>query len=158
MPRFLLAVIASHGTGSNIRTDVKRYWRFVIPAGLLVVVLVVLLVNLSSSLVYFVTPTELLESTVDDGRRRLGGQVEPGSMDVGAETVSFRVTDGRRSVAVIHKGAPQQLFQEGIGVVVEGRWDGATFRSDTMLVRHDEQYRTEDGDVYEQGDPGSVTP
>ncbi len=136
----------------------KPYWRFVIPAGLLTVVLVVLLINLSSSLVYFVTPTELLDSTVDDGRRRLGGQVEPGSVEVRAATVSFRVTDGRRSVAVVHRGAPQQLFQEGIGVVVEGRWDGSTFRSDTMLVRHDEQYRTEDGDVYEKGELGSVTP
>ena len=56
------------------------------------------------------------------------------------------------------KGAPQQLFQEGIGVVVEGRWDGKTFYSDTMLVRHNEQYRTEDGSVYEEGDPSSVTP
>ena len=50
------------------------------------------------------------------------------------------------------------MFKEGIGVVVEGEWDGATFYSDTMLVRHDEQYRTEDGELYEEGDPSSVTP
>lgn len=136
----------------------KRYWRFVIPAGLLAVVLVVLLVNLSSSLVYFVTPTDLVEAEADDGRSRLGGQVEPGSVVVDAETVSFRVTDGRQAVDVVHRGAPQQLFQEGIGVVVEGEWDGSTFHSDTMLVRHDEQYRTEDGEVYEEGDPSSVAP
>ena len=134
-----------------------RYWRFLLPAGLAVAVLVVLLVNLSSNLVYFVTPTELLEGTVGDGRNRLGGQVEPGSVAATAETVSFRVTDGRQSVYVLHSGAPQQLFQEGIGVVVEGSWDGTVFRSDTMLVRHDEQYRTDDG-VYEEGDPSSVTP
>ena len=134
-----------------------RYWRFLLPAGLAVAVLVVLLVNLSSNLVYFVTPTELLEGTVGDGRNRLGGQVEPGSVAATAETVSFRVTDGRQSVDVLHSGAPQQLFQEGIGVVVEGSWDGTVFRSDTMLVRHDEQYRTDDG-VYEEGDPSSVTP
>jgi cytochrome c-type biogenesis protein CcmE len=137
---------------------VKRYWRFVIPAGLLAIVLVVLLVNLSSSLVYFVTPTDLIEAEVDDSRSRLGGQVEKGSVVVEAELVRFRVTDGRKAVDVIHQGDPQQLFQEGIGVVVEGLWDGATFRSDTMLVRHDEQYRTEDGGVYEEGDPFSVTP
>jgi cytochrome c-type biogenesis protein CcmE len=136
----------------------KRYWRFVIPAGLLAIVLVVLLVNLSSSLVYFVTPTDLIEAGVSDDRSRLGGQVEPGSVIAGLDTVSFRVTDGRQTVNVIHKGAPQQLFQEGIGVVVEGRWDGSTFHSDTMLVRHNEQYRIEDGSVYEQGDPSSVTP
>jgi len=137
---------------------VKRYWRFVIPAGLLGVVLVVLLVNLSSSLVYFVTPADLLEAEVSSDRSRLGGQVEPGSVVQLADTVSFRVTDGRETVDVIHDGAPQQLFQEGIGVVVEGSWDGTVFHSDTMLVRHDEQYRTEDGSVYEEGDPSSVTP
>ena len=134
-----------------------RYWRFVVPAGLGVVVLAVLLFNLSSSLVYFVTPTELVDGTVEGGRSRLGGQVEAGSVVVETETVSFRVTDGRRAVAVLHTGAPQQLFQEGIGVVIEGIWDGAIFHSDTMLVRHDEQYRT-DGGVYEEGDSSSVIP
>jgi cytochrome c-type biogenesis protein CcmE len=136
----------------------RRYWRFVAPAVLLAIVLIVLLVNLSSSLVYFVTPTDLIEAGADDGRSRLGGQVEDGSVVVEAERVLFRVTDGREAVDVVHQGAPQQLFQEGIGVVVEGEWDGSTFHSDTMLVRHDEQYRTEDGSVYEEGDPGSVTP
>lgn len=136
----------------------KRYWRFVIPAGLLAVVLVILLVNLSASLVFFVTPTDLLEAEVDDSRSRLGGQVVPGSVVLEVETVRFRVTDGREAVDVVHRGAPQQLFQEGIGVVVEGRWDGTTFHSDTMLVRHDEQYRTGNGRVYEEGDPSSVKP
>ena len=60
------------------------------------------------------------------------------------------VTDGREAIAVVHTGAPQELFSEGIGVVVEGTWDGAVFHSDTMLVKHDEQYRTDDG-VYEPG-------
>ena len=27
--------------------------------------------------------------------------------------------------------------------VVEGTWDGAVFSSDTMLVKHDEQYQTD---------------
>ena len=136
----------------------KRYWRFVIPAALLAIVLVILLVNLSSSLVYFVTPTDLIAADVEDGRSRLGGQVEPGSVVIETELVRFRVTDGREAVDVVHVGAPQQLFQEGIGVVVEGEWDGTTFHSDTMLVRHDEQYRAKDGNIYKEGDPSSVTP
>jgi cytochrome c-type biogenesis protein CcmE len=79
---------------------------------------------------------------------RLGGQVVAGSVAETADGVDFLVTDGNTSVAVIHTGAPQQLFQEGIGVVVEGAWDGERFRSDTMIIKHDEQYRTEDGAVY----------
>lgn len=126
----------------------SRYWKFVIPAAIVAVVAAVLLVNLSSSLVYFNTPSELGDGEPGDGRLRLGGQVEVGSVTDTTEGVAFVVTDGRNSVAVVHAGAPQQLFQEGVGVVVEGTWDGTTFHSDTMLVKHDEQYRTEDS-VYD---------
>lgn len=130
----------------------KRYWRFLVPAGLLIAVLVVLVVNLSANLVYFNTPTELLDEGAAAARLRLGGEVLEGSVEDTADGVAFLVTDGRENVAVRHVGSPQELFQEGIGVVVEGTWDGAVFASDTMLVKHDEQYRTEDGEVYEPGE------
>ena len=123
----------------------RPYWKFVVPALIAVVALVLLAVNLSSRLVYFNTPTELTGETPGNGRLRLGGQVVPGSVEDTSSGVSFDVTDGRTAVVVVHTGAPQQLFQEGIGVVVEGTWDGSAFHSDTMLVKHDETYRTEDG-------------
>ena len=63
-------------------------------------------------------------------------------------TVTFSVTDGKKTIVVVHAGAPQQLFAEGIGVVVEGTWNGDIFSSDSMIIKHDEQYRTEDGGVY----------
>jgi cytochrome c-type biogenesis protein CcmE len=137
---------------------VTRYWRFLVPAAALAVVLVILLVNLSSSLVYFITPTELAEATSSDARQRLGGQVVAGTVVEGPEGLSFLVTDGRVDVAVQHLGAPQDLFAEGIGVVLEGTWDGTVFSSDTMIIRHDEQYRTEDGRVYDEDDPASFDP
>lgn len=129
-----------------------RYWRFVLPAALIAVVIAVLLVTLRSNLVFFNTPTELLQQEPTADRLRLGGQVVEGSVETSSNTVRFTVTDGREIVAVVHQGAPQELFQEGIGVVVEGTWDGTTFSSDSMLVKHDEQYRTEDGEVYEPGE------
>lgn len=58
--------------------------------------------------------------------------------------MSFTVEDCDTDVTVIHTGVPPQLFQEGIGVVVEGTWDGTVFESETMLVKHDEQYRSDD--------------
>jgi cytochrome c-type biogenesis protein CcmE len=129
----------------------KRYALFVVPAlGLVAVIVGFLVFNLSDALVYYRTPTEVLEEAEIDAsdRMRLGGQVVAGSVDETAEGVDFLVTDGNMSIAVIHTGAPQQLFQEGIGVVVEGAWDGERFHSDTMIIKHDEQYRTEDGGVY----------
>lgn len=120
-----------------------RYLKFVVPALILAVVLVVLMVNLSSALVYFNTPSEVAAREASDERLRLGGRVVPGTVVVGDGTVSFEVEDCDALVAAIHTGVPPQLFQEGIGVVLEGVWTGAAFESDTMLVKHDEQYRSD---------------
>ena len=124
----------------------KRYWKFIVPAGIVVVVIAVLVVSLNSSLVYFNTPTELMSQEPGDARLRLGGQVVPGTVTDTTDGVTFDVTDGREAINVFYIGAPQQLFQEGIGVVVEGTWDGSLFHSDTMLVKHDETYSTDEGE------------
>jgi cytochrome c-type biogenesis protein CcmE len=126
-----------------------RYRWLVLPAGgIAAVVLGVLLFgNLNDNLVYYLTPGEALARRADfpDGHRfRLGGLVEPGSLRQDAGGVRFTVADGRRSVPVVHRGVPSQLFREDIGVIVEGSWAGAVFRSDTMLVKHDENYRPPD--------------
>lgn len=129
----------------------RRYWRFVIPALLVIAILAVLLVNLTSNLVYFNTPTELVARTdLPTPRLRLGGQVEAGTITETGDGVRFVLTDGREAVEVLHRGSPPQLFADGIGVVVEGIWDGVEFHSDNMLIKHDEQYRTEDGEVYDR--------
>ena len=133
----------------------RRYARFVIPAlGLVAVLVGFLLFNLQDSLVFFRTPTEVVDEAVPgaEDRMRLGGQVVGGTITDTAGGVAFDVSDGETTVSVVHAGAPQQLFQEGIGVVITGTWDGTTFNSDEMMVRHDEQYRTEDGEVYEPGE------
>lgn len=128
----------------------RRYRAFVIPAiGLIAIAIGFMAFSLNDSLVYFKTPSEILaDETEDAGRTRLGGQVVAGTVVATDVEVTFEVTDGFEAVTVIHSGAPQQLFQEGIGVVVEGTWRDGVFRSDTMIIRHDEQYRTRD-DTYE---------
>ena len=132
---------------------IRRYWKFLVPAVLVLGVLVVLLATLSSNLVYFRTPTELLtEVDASPDRLRLGGQVVSGTVVEQGETLLLSVTDGRESTTVVHAGVIPQLFKEGQGVIVEGTWDGAKFHSDTMLIRHDEQYRTEDNVIYDSVD------
>lgn len=127
----------------------KRYAKFVVPAVIIVGVLVVLMINLNSALVYFNTPSELAIEEGSQERLRLGGRVVPGTVVEASGTVMFEVDDCDASVIVEHEGAPPQLFQEGIGVVVEGVWTGSIFESDTMLVKHDEQYRTDYEDYNE---------
>ena len=124
----------------------KRYWKFIVPAAIVLVVVVVLIVGLNSSLVYYNTPTELFQQEPSNARLRLGGQVVPGTVADTTTGVTFEVTDGRETIDVVYIGAPQQLFQEGIGVVVEGTWDGTSFHSDSMLVKHDENYKSDEGE------------
>ncbi len=98
---------------------------------------------LSGSLVYYVTPTELLQQAPPAGERlRLGGRVVPGSVHDVQDGVDFVVTDGTTRMTVVHTGGTPGLFRTGIGVVLEGTYgaDGA-FHSDTMLVKHSEEYR-----------------
>jgi len=128
---------------------VRRYARFVVPVVVIVFVLLVLMVNLSSSLVYYNTPAEVQDREDDGARLRLAGRVVAGSVVEQDMTVVFMVEDCGTSVGVVHTGAPPQLFAEGISVVLEGMWDGEVFRSDTMLVQHDEQYRA-DADDYDK--------
>jgi len=103
------------------------------------------------SMVYFVTPSELLAQDRGAGRAyRLGGMVAQGSLtqNVAAHEQRFRLTDGKASVAVYHRGIPPDLFAEGRGAVVEGRLgaDG-TFLASTIMAKHSEEYRPPDGAV-----------
>jgi len=129
----------------------KRYRAFLIPTiGLLAILIGFLVFNIRDNLVYYRVPGEVVADTTisETDRFRLGGQVVPGSISDDESSVTFSVTDGKKTIVVVHQGAPQQLFQEGIGVVVEGTWNGVVFSSDSMIIKHDEQYRTEDGGVY----------
>jgi len=129
----------------------KRYRLFVIAMlGLLAVLIGFLVANIRENLVYYRTPTEVVTEPpgATAGRFRLGGLVVAGTVVESGSEITFAVTDGTTTVAVDHVGSPQQLFREGIGVVVEGTWDGTVFHSDSMIIKHDEQYRTEEGGVY----------
>jgi cytochrome c-type biogenesis protein CcmE len=100
--------------------------------------------GLKGNLVYYKTPTEILQQgTSGEGLRvRLGGQVQSGSVQRSGSTVSFIVTDGTTRMTVIDTAGVPSLFRDGKGVVVEGYYgaDG-TFHADTVLVKHNDDYR-----------------
>jgi cytochrome c-type biogenesis protein CcmE len=102
--------------------------------------------GLDKNVVYFLTPQELLAKGASgyDVPVRLGGQVKPGSVKWDDKTLDLRfaVTDGKGEVAVHSSGAPPQMFRDGMGVVVEGRYarDGV-FNSTQLMVKHSNEYR-----------------
>jgi cytochrome c-type biogenesis protein CcmE len=100
--------------------------------------------DLGENLVYYWSPTEMMaqKEKAVGATIRLGGMVEPGSLQPEGTTLKFKVTDGGATVPVVSSGVPPQMFREGIGVVVEGTLasDG-TFKCSRMMVKHDNEYR-----------------
>ena len=82
----------------------------------------------SSNLVFFYSPSDLKTQAISIDRRvRIGGLVENGSVERGADSrVAFRITDGKTDIAVVYHGIPPDLFREGQGVVAEGKLEPAT--------------------------------
>jgi cytochrome c-type biogenesis protein CcmE len=116
-----------------------------IGAGLAVLGVAVILVlyALTDAIVFFNSPTDVLEKHVAPGARiRLGGLVKPGTLTRGDNlAVRFEVTDGNKSVPVNYVGILPDLFREGQGVVTEGAMaPGGTFKADSVLAKHDETY------------------
>jgi cytochrome c-type biogenesis protein CcmE len=109
----------------------------------LAIAVALVLTALKDSIVFFNSPTDVVEKHVAPGTRiRLGGLVKPGSLARGADlAVRFAVTDGNKEIAVAYSGALPDLFREGQGIVAEGAIDGAgVFAADTVLAKHDETY------------------
>ena len=104
---------------------------------------ILVLFALKDSVVFFHTPSDILEKNVRAGDRiRLGGLVAQGSVKRGVgTTVSFRVTDTLKEIPVTFTGVLPDLFREGQGVVAEGALDGqGNFAADSVLAKHDENY------------------
>lgn len=108
----------------------------------LAVALILVMFALKDSIVFFHTPSDLIEEGVHAGQRiRLGGLVEKGSVIRDGTTIKFKVTDTIKDMPVTFTGVLPDLFREGQGVVTEGVLDGhGGFKADSVLAKHDENY------------------
>ena len=105
--------------------------------------------NLGDSIVYYLSPTQLIEKAdAADATVRLGGMVVAGTYTWDQEThvVEFDLADDKNKIHVVNKGNPPQMFREGIGAVVEGKLQAdGTFFSEKVMVKHDNQYQAPEG-------------
>ncbi|MEA3065811.1 MAG: cytochrome c-type biosis protein CcmE [Sphingomonadales bacterium] len=95
---------------------------------------------------YFYTPGDVAREGLPLGRAvRIGGMVQAGSLRRAADgvTVTFLVGDETvQRIRVRFTGIVPDLFKENSGVVAEGRFQpGGLFVADTILAKHDENYR-----------------
>ena len=136
----------------TVRPKPKRL-RYLVAGGLCAAAVVFLLVGgLSRNIVYFRTVSEAVQahekSPDDTGRLRIAGAVLTRS-DTPPEdgAVAFTLTEGGKTVSVVHRGDPGELFKIGAPVVCEGRFvngaDGGSllFESDRLMIKHGADYR-----------------
>ena len=125
--------------------SMKRRGRFVLGGIIIALALGYLIyAGVTQSAVYFVTPAELLAGPVAGKAYRLGGMVMPGTLTWQPETLALRfsLSDGKATVPVRHRGTAPDLFGEGRGAVVEGRWnEDGYFEASLILAKHSEEYK-----------------
>ncbi len=122
----------------------RRPWGVLVLVGVVLVVVAYLAFSsIGSALVYYLTPTELLErgDAAVGETVRLGGQVAEGSVSGPATDLTFVLTDGDADITVHSTVAPTRSFREGSGAVVEGALGGdGVFEATQVIVKHDENY------------------
>jgi cytochrome c-type biogenesis protein CcmE len=124
----------------------RRQRRLTLIGGALIVLALsvgLVLIALEDSIVFFNSPTDLVEKHIKPGQRvRIGGLVKEASVSRSDNlAVRFEVTDGTSTLTVAYQGLLPDLFREGQGVVAEGALDAnGTFRADSVLAKHDETY------------------
>ncbi|MDG4717581.1 MULTISPECIES: cytochrome c maturation protein CcmE [Thalassospira] len=125
----------------------KRQRMYIIGAVLLAVAgaAALILTAFEDSVVFFFSPTEIIEkSPIDpDQRLRIGGLVVEGSVQKlqDGKTIAFAVTDMAETVPISYSGILPDLFREGQGVVAEGHMNAeGTFVASEVLAKHDENY------------------
>ncbi len=95
-----------------------------------------------SNLVFFFTPTQVAQGEAPMDRVfRVGGLVKEGSLRRDQPVIEFIITDTAKDIPVRYSGLLPDLFQEGKGVVAQGRLDGrGLFTAAEVLAKHDENY------------------
>jgi len=124
-----------------------RRQRMLVVAGIVVgagIGTAVALTAFSGNLLYYYTPTQMLEKHIEPRHTfRLGGLVEKGTVKrkPGSLTIHFIVTDNRHSVPVVFTGILPDLFGPGQGVIANGHMNKkGVFMANKVLAKHDEKY------------------
>ena len=103
----------------------------------------------SRNTIYYYTTSETLGIEISNEERiKLGGFVVEDSVTKDGEFTLFTITDGNKDIDIVFDGFVPELFQENMGVILDGVFDDNLFLADDMLVKHDNEYVSSDGETY----------
>jgi cytochrome c-type biogenesis protein CcmE len=98
--------------------------------------------GLGNATLYFRTADEAVAQKQQLGNRRfrIEGNVVAGTVREAGAATAFNIESKGVIVPVNHQGDPPELFKPGIPVVLEGHFEGDSFASDRIMVKHSEDY------------------
>lgn len=124
-------------------------YRFVAGGAIIAAVVLALIVtNLRSSGVYYLTVDELYSQipSIYGQRVRVAGLVDRQSVDwgVGSSTLQFTIVEGESTMVVLYEGLVPDAFAQSDAVVVEGEYSPeGFFRADTLVVQCPSKYEAQ---------------
>ena len=103
----------------------------------------------SKNTIYYYTTSETNNTEISKNERiKLGGFVVEDSISKNDGFTIFTITDGNKDIEIVFDGFVPDLFQENMGVILDGVLENDTFYADDMLVKHDNEYVSSDGETY----------
>ena len=103
----------------------------------------------SRNTIYYYTTSETTNIEISKNERiKLGGFVVENSISKDDGFTIFTITDGNKDIEIVFDGFIPDLFQENMGVILDGVFEDDAFFADDMLVKHDNEYVSSDGETY----------
>ena len=123
---------------------------FLIFVGIFIIIFASIRIASSNTIYYYTTTEANYLSSTSDERIKLGGFVVSDSVKKGElGATEFLITDGNVTMKISFDGFIPELFQDEMGVILDGYFSDDIFYSDDMLVKHDNEYISDDGEVYD---------
>ena len=107
------------------------------------VAILLIMFNTKQNIVFFYTPSELLENNIDPNKKlRIGGYVKKLSfVEKSLNKYEFKITDNANDLLIFYEGMLPDLFREEQGIVIEGFIDkNKNIVASKVYAKHDENY------------------
>ena len=105
--------------------------------------ILLIMFNTKQNIVFFYTPSELLENNIDSKiKLRIGGYVKKSSfVEKSLNKYEFKITDNSNDLLIFYEGMLPDLFREEQGIVIEGFIDkNKNIVASKVYAKHDENY------------------
>ena len=105
--------------------------------------ILLIMFNTKQNIVFFYTPSELLENNIDTNKKlRIGGYVKKLSfVEKSLNNYEFEITDNANDLLIFYEGMLPDLFREEQGIVIEGFIkENKNIVASKVYAKHDENY------------------